>query len=209
MGPLAGDDASMDSEVSRYLDRFRAFGAKPSVATYLPLFHPQGTLFDSGMPQPITVDEIPAHFEAVLRLIPDLEMIPERWRARDRTVFVEATNRATIAGSSVSWSSVYCMDLQDDRVIRGRRYYDRRALFARLNPDLPKLEKLPDAVKTIENFAGDLRLFFTEWSATVELSNGPYALRGVDRLECAEGQAPSVHSYFDTLELATRLKENA
>ena len=31
---------------------------------------------------------------------------------------------------------MYCIDLRADRVIRGRRYYDRRPLFARLSSEL-------------------------------------------------------------------------
>ena len=47
----------------RFLERFRAFGAQPDVARYLALFHPDATLFDSGMQRPITVPEIPEHIE--------------------------------------------------------------------------------------------------------------------------------------------------
>ncbi|MDJ0849984.1 MAG: nuclear transport factor 2 family protein [Myxococcota bacterium] len=130
-------------DVDGFLERFFAFGAAPSTATYLPLFHPEATLFDSGMERPITVPEIPEHIEAILKVVPDFQMTPERWRERGGTVFVEASNRATVGTTPAQWRSIYCVDLEGDRVIRGRRYYDRRQLFTLLNPELPSLPEAP------------------------------------------------------------------
>lgn len=123
-------------EIERFLARFRRFGAAPSVTSYLALFDPEATLLDSGMPHPIRVPEIPEHIEGILKLVPDFEMTPERWRFREPTIFVEAHNRATLGRDPAGWPSVYCIDLRADRVIRGRRYYDRHPLFARLSPEI-------------------------------------------------------------------------
>ncbi|HKJ23600.1 MAG TPA: nuclear transport factor 2 family protein [Myxococcota bacterium] len=125
--------------LDRFLARFVAFGERPDVARYLDLFHPDATLRDAGMERPIGVAEIPEHIETVLKQVPDFRMTPERWRARDGTVFVEARNQATVGAGLARWRSIYCVDLEGDRVIRGRRYYDRRALIARLAPSLPAL----------------------------------------------------------------------
>jgi ketosteroid isomerase-like protein len=127
----------MRPDLESFLDRFAAFGEKPGVERYLALFHPDATLFDSGMERPITVAEIPASIEGVLRLAPEFRMTPERWRFREPTLFVEAHNRARLGGEPFAWRSVYCIDLRGDRVIRGRRYYDRRPLFARILPATP------------------------------------------------------------------------
>ncbi len=129
----------MESPVDRFLERFVRFGEAPGVQTYLALFHPDATLFDSGMERPIGVPEIPEHIESILKLVPDFTMTPERWRERDGTLFVEARNAARLGPRSARWRSIYCVDLEGDRVIRGRRYYDRRALFALLDPTLPVL----------------------------------------------------------------------
>lgn len=129
----------MSTQVESFLFRFRRFGDQPSVDTYLALFDPDATLFDAGMARPIRVPEIPEHIQGVLNLVPDFRMTPERVRHRDGTVFVEALNQATLAGSPLEWRSVYCIDLKGDHVIRGRRYYDRRALYARVDPSLPAL----------------------------------------------------------------------
>ena len=129
----------MSPDLDGFLARFFAFGAAPSIETYLPLFHPDATLFDSGMPRPLTVPEIPVHIAATLQLLADFRMTPERWRLGGRTCFVEARNEAIVAGAPAFWRSVYCVDLEGDRVIRGRRYYDRQPLFARLAPNVPSL----------------------------------------------------------------------
>ncbi len=129
----------MGPHVDRFLKRFVAFGSEPGVASYLALFHPDATLQDAGMERPLRVPEIPEHIESLLRLVPDFRMTPERWRERGGTVFVEASNRATLAGAEARWRSVYCVDLEGDLVVRGRRYYDRRPLYARLDPSLPAL----------------------------------------------------------------------
>lgn len=139
----------MAADVDGFLRHFIAFGARPDAERYLRLFHPEATLFDAGMPQPITVPEIPEHIEGILKLVPDFRMTPERWRERAGTLFVEARNTASLGTTVLDWRSVYCMDLSGDRVLRGRRYYDRRALYGKLNPTLPSLPA-PEASATPE-----------------------------------------------------------
>jgi hypothetical protein len=97
------------------------------------------------MERPIGVPEIPEHIEGILKLVPDFRMTPERWRTRDATVFVEARNAGTLGRTAARWRSVYGMDLRGDRVVRGRRYYDRRPLFALLGASLPALPGLDAA----------------------------------------------------------------
>jgi hypothetical protein len=127
--------ANTPVDVDSFLRRFRRFGSTPSVETYLALFHPDATLFDDGMERPLTVDEIPAHIEGVLAMAPGFRMTPERWRARDAALFVEARNVAAPGGTSLAWRAVYRVDLRGDQVVRGRRYFDRAALLAHLMPE--------------------------------------------------------------------------
>jgi len=137
--------AASQADVARFLERFFRFGASPSVETYLPLFHPDATLFDDGMERPIGVAEIPASITATLALAQGLVMVPERWRVGGDTVFVEARNEASIFGTLQRWQSVYRIVLSGDHVIDGRRYYDRAPLLAALDPSLPRLPSLePD-----------------------------------------------------------------
>ena len=43
-----------------YLEKFAAWGAAPSIEGYLALFDPDATLQHSGMPEPISGDDIRA-----------------------------------------------------------------------------------------------------------------------------------------------------
>ncbi len=214
-------------EVDRFVARFAQFGASPSVERYLALFHPDATLFDSGMERPLVVAEIPAHIEGILRLVPDFRMAPQRFRFRAPTLFVEAHNRATLAGSAIEWPSVYCMDLKGDHVLRGRRYYDRRPLFARLSAEVaerPRFEadppspgctlaarplaeaalrrRVPDVALRLLAEAGDDALVFREWEASGTLGGSTLRIGVADRLDLAAGTITSARSYFDTLALA-------
>lgn len=108
----------------------------------MPLFHPDVTLFDDGMERPVGYEEIPASITATLALAQGFRMVPERWRHRDGVVFVEARNEATILGTPCRWQSVYRVRLDGDRVIDGRRYYDRAPLLATFDPATPRLPSL-------------------------------------------------------------------
>jgi hypothetical protein len=219
-------------DVDRFLERFSRFGAAPSMATYLDLFDPEATLFDSGMPRPIRVAEIPEHIEGILRLVPDFRMAPERWRVCGTTLFVEAQNQASLAGKPLRWHSVYCMDLTGDRVMRGRRYYDRRPLFAALNAELPALptsalrpggDPLPVAggaeasrpafARRLESClgaltltpllsAGDDSLRFIEWHIDAGRAGETFSFGAAERVDLRAG---NTLAYFDTLALALRL----
>lgn len=212
----------MRSDVERFLARFRRFGALPSVESYLALFHPDATLFDSGMPRPLTVPEIPEHIEGILKLVPDFRMTPQRSVFRAPTIFVEAHNAATLAGAPIVWASIYCIDLSGDRVIRGRRYYDRRPLFARLSPEIaarPAFEpeplpigapmpetpiafaalrrRLPDLEARLVASAGDAALRMREWE--LQSAEQPQRWLMTDRIDLEAGEVRSAAAYFDTL----------
>lgn len=214
----------MSAETDRFLARFRRFGAEPSVASYLALFHPDATLLDSGMPRPLTVPEIPEHIEGILKLVPDFRMTPERAVFRAPTIFVEAHNAATLAGAPIEWPSIYCIDLAGDQVIRGRRYYDRRPLFARLSPEVaaqapfeadpaPIGEPMPEAPIVLDAlrrsvpdldarlvaWAGDATLRMREWELDGTLAGKPLRLLMTDRVDLDAGKVRSASAYFDTL----------
>ncbi len=128
-------------ERALFLKRFERFGAEPSVESYLALFHPEARLFDDGMERPIGVAEIPEHISGVLALVQGFRMRPERWRARGSRVFVEAYNAGAVAGKPVSWRAVYRIELDGSLVRDGRRYFDRAALRAALDPNTPTVAK--------------------------------------------------------------------
>ena len=142
-----------ERDVASFLARFFRFGAEPSVATYMPLFHPDVTLFDDGMERPVRHAEIPGSITATLAVAQGFRMVPERWRGRDGVLFVEARNEATILGTPCRWQSVYRVHLEGDRVIDGRRYYDRAPLLASLDPAAPRLPSLAPPEADVEPLA--------------------------------------------------------
>ncbi|MBI3245207.1 MAG: nuclear transport factor 2 family protein [Deltaproteobacteria bacterium] len=127
------------SSIAQWVEKFREFGAQPSPDRYAVLFDPEGTVFDSGMERPLKATEVAPHMKGILKLMPDLHITVNRWRARNDTVFVDAQNSATIASRKILWDAVYCVTLREGRVIRGRRYYDRAPLLARVSPTLPTM----------------------------------------------------------------------
>ncbi|MEN8162287.1 MAG: nuclear transport factor 2 family protein, partial [Myxococcota bacterium] len=128
-----------DAERALFLKRFEHFGSAASVESYLALFHPEAELFDDGMERPIGVAEIPEHIRGVLALVRGFRMQPERWRARGKHVMVEAYNDGEVAGRPVSWRAVYRIELEGSLVRKGRRYFDRAALLAGLDPNTPNV----------------------------------------------------------------------
>ncbi len=142
-------------ERAAFLKRFEHFGSEPSAETYLALFHPEAVLFDDGMERPIGVAEIPAHIRSVLALVKGFRMRPERWRARDSVVMVEAHNAGEVAGKAVSWRSVYRIELAGSLVKNGRRYFDRAPLLAALDPNTPSVSpRLAPAASDAEPLSG-------------------------------------------------------
>jgi hypothetical protein len=127
------------SQIEQWVEQFRGFGAQPSPERYAALFDPAGTVFDSGMERPLTATEVAPHMAGILTRMPDLHFTIARWRVQGDTVFVEAHNTGTIGGQKMLWDAVYCVALREGRIIRGRRYYDRAPLLARMSSALPSL----------------------------------------------------------------------
>lgn len=118
------------------LARFRAFGAAPSVARYLDLFDPDGSVQHPGMPQPLHGGAIGEFIDAALKAVLDFTMTPVRWCAHNDTMFVEARNAGTIGNRRVVWPSIYRLILRAGRVLDGRAFYDRAAVLAHTDASL-------------------------------------------------------------------------
>ena len=135
----------MTSDVSRWFDRFAAFGRAPSPDSYAAFFHPEGEVADAGMAAPTPASQVREAIAHILRLMPDLYIDMYRYRARDAVVFVEAANGGTINGTPVAWNAVYRVHLRDGGVHRGRRFYDQATVFRALRPDMGWLPPMPSA----------------------------------------------------------------
>lgn len=124
-------------DAERFLERFRAFGRRPSPEVYEDLFDPaDGTVLHPGMLAPLRRGQVRAYMTTYLAAMVGFRFEIEAWAEREGTVFVEARNTATVAGKPLEWRTVYCITLRGDRVLRGRAYGDRIPLLARLMPSM-------------------------------------------------------------------------
>lgn len=180
------------ADLDSFLDRFLSWGAAPTVESYVALFHADATLRDPGADEPLTGAAIRRSIETVLAAMADFHLAPVRIGKGDSTVFVEATNTGTLAGQPLQWDAVYCIGVRDGQVLRGRRYYDRAALYGKL---LPPVEEQPYA------HAGPMHLepgvvghaadgWFREWTGTTAMEGVPRPFGMIER--CAGGE----HRWF-------------
>lgn len=121
-----------------FLARFTRFGREPTVARYLDLFDPRGTVQHPGMERPLSGGDIAAFISAALANMPDFGLQPIQWCANAETLFIEARCSGSIGGQRVTWPAIYCLTLRGERVLRGRSYYDRAAVLSHLDPELAR-----------------------------------------------------------------------
>lgn len=123
------------SDPDTFLSRFRRFGATPDPALYEDLFDPdEGTVLHPGMKEPLHRRHVGAYMERVLLTLPGFGFKILTTAVEGDTAFVEARNRADLGGETVEWNTVYCLTLRGSRVLRGRAYFDRIPMMARLMP---------------------------------------------------------------------------
>ena len=124
-------------DVSKFLERFAAFGHNANAEIYEDLFDPdEGTVLHPGMIEPLHRNGVREYMTRYLETIPDFGFRVLHSAESDGTVFVEAQNSGTIGGEKLSWNTVYCVTLRGSRVLRGRAYADRIPILGRLFPDM-------------------------------------------------------------------------
>ena len=92
------------------------------------------------MEAPISRDEIPAHQERTLQLIPDVRIVPDHWGIEGDDVLIEWTARGTFAGRPMEWRGASRFTLRDGLIVEERAYFDTaalRAAFAAVLPGVP------------------------------------------------------------------------
>jgi hypothetical protein len=120
----------------RFLEKYTAFGQKPTVEGYVALFDPEGTVQHPGMAKPIGLDQLPNFIAGVLARMPEFHLIPVHWGVTGDTIFVEANNTALVNSKHVVWPATYCITLRGEHVLRGRAYYDRTEVLSHFEPAL-------------------------------------------------------------------------
>lgn len=124
------------NDADRFLERFAQFGRTPSPELYEQLYAEEGTVLHPGMTQPVHRRNVAAYMAGVLATLPEFGFEILTSCAGPGLVFVEALNSARLNGERVEWKTVYCISLEGDRVLRGRAYFDRIPLLARVFPTL-------------------------------------------------------------------------
>lgn len=82
-----------------------------------PLINPLGT---------VTREELPAFFEAVLDLEPDIRVVPTRWAETDDGVLIEWVNTGTLREAPVELRGADRYTLKDGKATEGYGYFDPR-----------------------------------------------------------------------------------
>lgn len=125
-----------------FLDKYRAFGEKPSRESHARLFAPDAQIAHPGMAEPMPAPQYVDFIVESLTRLRDFHLIPIHWASNGNTLFVEARNTAVVNGNLIEWPATYVITLRDDgMVVRARAYYDRTEVLmhfdATLRPNRP------------------------------------------------------------------------
>lgn len=119
-----------------FLEKYRAFGQKPTRESHAALFADEATICHPGMTEPMPAPQYVEFLAEALKRLPDFHLLPIHWAVNGDTIFVEARNTATVNGNPIEWPAIYVVTLRGEMVIRGRPYYDRTEALMHLEPAL-------------------------------------------------------------------------
>ncbi|GGZ44933.1 hypothetical protein GCM10010387_44170 [Streptomyces inusitatus] len=139
--------APLPPNVVAFIKKYCAWGEKTSVVkNYMDLFTSDGTLMDTGLPQPIGRTVIKEQIEGVLKVMPDyvFEPVSVTSSPDGGVIFVKARNTGTVKqlqgpAVSVDYYTMHRLVLRGDEVEQGRRFWDQTELFRPLDQTLPNL----------------------------------------------------------------------
>jgi ketosteroid isomerase-like protein len=120
--------AAQLAQAEDWVARFAANWAKPSVGNLRDLMHDDTRNLIPPMKEPGDREGVVAHFDTVLRMIPDFSLEVIRWAATADTVMIEWQGRATVAGKALGWRGVDRISLRDGKTYEGQVYWDTRGV---------------------------------------------------------------------------------
>jgi hypothetical protein len=120
----------------RFLEKYVAFGEKPSRESHRRLFASDAVILHPGMAAPMPVEQYVDFIVEGLKRLPDFHLIPTHWAVNGDTIFVEARNTAVVNGQPIVWPATYVVTLRDEMVVRGHAHYDRTEVLAHFEPEL-------------------------------------------------------------------------
>ena len=114
------------AQAEDWVARFAANWAKPSAGDLRDLMHDDTRNLIPPMKEPSDREGVVAHFDTVLRMIPDFRLEVIRWAATADTVMIEWQGSATVAGKALGWRGVDRISLRDGKTYEGQVYWDTR-----------------------------------------------------------------------------------
>lgn len=78
------------------------------------------------MTEPGDREAVVAHFQGVMRMLPDFRMRIVRWAPVGDTVMIEWEGQAAVAGKPLTWRGVDRISLRDGKTYEGQVYWDTR-----------------------------------------------------------------------------------
>lgn len=112
------------------VDKFAAVWAKPSLEGLATLMHPDTQNQIPPMTGPADREGVLAHFDQVLKQLPDLWLEVIRWAPTGDSALVEWRAHATVAGKPLSWTGVDRFGIRGERMYEARVYWDTRQVAA-------------------------------------------------------------------------------
>jgi ketosteroid isomerase-like protein len=116
------------AQAEDWVARFAASWAKPSPGDLRDLMHADTRNLIPPMKEPGDREGVVAHFDEVLRMIPDFRLEVIRWAATADTVMIEWQGSATVAGKALSWRGIDRISLRDSKTYEGQVYWDTRGV---------------------------------------------------------------------------------
>lgn len=130
-----------------FLQKYRAFGDKPSRESHARLFAPEATIRHPGMREPMPAAHYVDFMVEGLKRLPEFHLIPIHWAVNGDTIFVEARNTAIVNGQPIEWPATYVVTLRGEMVVRGHAYYDRSEVLMHFDAALSS--RRPNAHRTL------------------------------------------------------------
>lgn len=120
--------AAQLAQAEDWVARFAASWAKPNAGDLRDLMHDDTRNLIPPMKEPGDREGVVAHFDEVLRMIPDFRLEVIRWAAMADTVMIEWQGSATVAGKALGWRGVDRISLRDGKTYEGQVYWDTRGV---------------------------------------------------------------------------------
>lgn len=111
----------------QFVQRFEEAWRDP-MTRFPALFHPEGTLHQSGMSAPLGRADIPAFLQRTAQVITDLRINATHWGMSGEDVLIEWVANAVVAGTPMTWQGASRFTLRDGLIIEEKAYFDTAPL---------------------------------------------------------------------------------